>query len=81
MFVSRNPQDDVVKLRNALSDIKFICEQTLVNDKELSEKTKATIDDIIQIVDFGMYKEPLTPIEEAKQLYAKKYGGCCDGED
>ena len=81
MFVSRSPQDDVVKLRNALSDIKFICEQTLVNDKELSEKTKATIDDIIQIVDFGMYKEPLTPIEEAKQLYTRKYGGCCDGED
>lgn len=81
MFVSRNPQDDVVKLRNALSDIKFICEQTLVKDKELSEKTKATIDDIIQIVDFGMYKEPLTAIEEAKQLYTRKYGGCCDDED
>ena len=48
MFVTDNSEDDVVKLRGSLSDIKFIAQETLHNHDDIPEKVKSIIDDIIK---------------------------------
>ena len=76
MFISKNPQDDVVKLRSALSDIKFLAQETLKNEKDMSEQVKSILDDVIKVADIGMYKPRADNIQRAKE----KLGGCC-GDD
>ena len=80
MFLTSSPEDDIVKLRSSLSDIKFIVEDALRNNKKMTEKTKALLDDIIKITDVGMYVVEKDGMERAKQAFNEKYEGCC-GED
>ena len=80
MFVTDNSEDDVVKLRGSLSDIKFIAQETLHNHDDIPEKVKSIIDDIIKIADIGMYKPKESGMQRAKNAFNKKYG-CCNEED
>jgi hypothetical protein len=68
MFVTKKAENDVIKLRSALSDVKFMAKQALVDGEGVSEKTKSFLDDIIKIVDVGMYEEPKNSMERAKQI-------------
>ena len=79
MFLTDSPQDDVVKLRSALSDVKFLAEQTLKNEKGMSEQVKSILDDMIKISDVGMYKPMPDGLQRAKEAF-KEQPGCC-GED
>ena len=77
MFVTKKSENDVIKLRSALSDIKFLANQALL-EKGMSEKTKTFFDDVIKIVNLGMYEEPKGSIEKAKEkLNSEK---CCGDE-
>ena len=49
MFVTKKAENDVIKLRSALSDVKFMAKQALVDGEGVSEKTKSFLDDIIKI--------------------------------
>ena len=78
MFVTKKSEDDVVKLRSALSDIKFMAEQALMEKKGVSEKMKSFFDDIIKIVDTGMYEEPKDSMERAREAFNDQK--CCGEE-
>lgn len=78
MFVTKRSEDDVIKLRSALSDIKFMAEQALIEKEGTSEKTKSFFDDIIKIVDTGMYEEPKDSMERARETFNDQ--GCCGEE-
>jgi hypothetical protein len=73
MFISKSPQDDVIKLRSALSDIKFLAQETLKNEDDMSEKIKSIFDDVIKVADIGMFSPRADNIQRAKE----KMGGCC----
>tara|TARA_A100001515_G_C4570326_1_gene209510 strand:+ start:211 stop:444 length:234 start_codon:yes stop_codon:yes gene_type:complete len=66
MFVTKKAEDDVIKLRSALSDVKFLAQQALM-EKSLSEKMRVFFDDIIKIADLGMYEEPKNSLDRAKE--------------
>jgi hypothetical protein len=74
MFVTKKTEDDVVKLRSALSDVKFLAQQALL-EKSLSEKAKAFFDDIVKLADLGMYKDPKDSMERAKDKFNDEK--CC----
>ena len=74
MFVTRKTESDVIKLRSALSDVKFLAEQALL-EKDVSEKLKLFFDDIIKVVDLGMYEEPKDSMERAKEKFNNEK--CC----
>ena len=77
MFLTSSPEDDVVKLRSSLSDIKFLAEDALRDDQKPTERTKALLDDIIKIANIGMYRPGKNGMERAKQVFDEKHGGCC----
>lgn len=77
MFQTNNSENDIVKLRSSLSDIKFIAQETLHNHKKIPEKIKDILDDIIKIADIGMYKPRESDMERAKEAFNENYGGCC----
>ena len=81
MFLTDSSEDNVVKLRGSLSDIKFIAQETLRNHAYISEKVKDILDDIIKIADIGMYKPRESGMQRAKKAFNKKYGGCCEEEE
>ena len=74
MFVTKKTEDDVVKLRSALSDVKVLAQQALL-EKSLSEKAKTFFDDIVKLADLGMYQDPKDSIERAKEKFND--GKCC----
>ena len=74
MFVTRKDEKDVIKLRSALSDVKFLAQQALL-EKSLSEKAKTFFDDIVKLADLGMYQDPKDSIERAKEKFND--GKCC----
>ena len=78
MFVTKKSENDVIKLRSALSDIKFMAEQALIEKEGTSEKTKSFFDDIIKIADVGMYEQPKDSMERAKEAFNNQ--GCCGEE-
>ena len=78
MFVTKKSEDDVIKLRSALSDIKFMAEQALIKKGKMSEKTKSFFDDIIKIADVGMYENPKDSMERAKEAFNNQE--CCGEE-
>tara|TARA_R110000824_G_scaffold254660_1_gene443664 strand:+ start:118 stop:354 length:237 start_codon:yes stop_codon:yes gene_type:complete len=78
MFVTKKSEDDVVKLRSALSDIKFMAQQALIEKEATSEKTKSFFDDIIKIADVGMYEQPKDSMERAKDTFNNQK--CCGEE-
>ena len=78
MFVTKKSEDDVVKLRSALSDVKFMAEQALVEKEGASEKIKSFLDDIVKIVDRGMYEESKDSMERAKEAFNNQK--CCGEE-
>jgi len=77
MFLRDISEDDVVRLRSSLSDIKFIAEETLKNNKKMTEKIKSIMDDIIKIADIGMYRPKESSMERAKQAFNENHSGCC----
>ena len=77
MFLTNSSEDDVVKLRSSLSDIKFLAQNALSNNKRMSEKNKSILDDIIKIADIGMYKPREDGLQRAKAAFNENQGGCC----
>ena len=80
MFFTSSSEDDVIRLRSSLSDIKFIAQESLRNSKDMSEQVKSIFDDIIKMSDIGMYKPKKDDMQRAKQAFSEKHDGCC-GED
>jgi len=78
MFLTDSAEDDVIKLRSSLSDIKFIAQETLIQNKRMSEKIKSILDDIIKIADVGMYKPRENAMQRAKQKFVEKHGSSCE---
>tara|TARA_R100000808_G_C2057873_1_gene90594 strand:+ start:390 stop:563 length:174 start_codon:yes stop_codon:yes gene_type:complete len=54
--------------------VKFLAEQALL-EKDVSEKLKLFLDDIIKVVNLGMYEEPKDSMERAKEKFNNEK--CC----
>jgi len=80
MFAINNTEDNVVKLRSSLDDIKFLATESLSNNEDIPERIKVVLDDIIKVADVGLYKPEADGIQRAKQAFNEEQK-CCEGED
>ena len=80
MFLTNSSENDVIKLRSSLSDIKFLAQNTLDTNKKIPEKLKVVLDDIITIADSGMYQPRPDGIDRAKATFNEQKNGCCGDE-
>mgnify|MGYP006409850301 CR=1 FL=1 len=78
MFAINNTEDNVVKLRSSLDDIKFLATESLSNNEDIPEHIKSVLDDIIKIADLGLFKPKADVIQRAKQAFNEDQKCCGD---